>query len=229
MQLQPNDIKTDTMLLVNKPLGWTSFDVVKKLRNVLKVRKIGHAGTLDPLATGLLIICTGNHTKTISQYQALGKVYTGRLVLGKTTPSIDLETDFDSERPYHHLKEADIIQATRTFIGTIDQVPPTYSAVKIDGVRAYKSVRKGATPILQPRTVTISEFSITSVDLPDVTFKVVCSKGTYIRSLVRDLGEKLGTGAYLAQLCRTQIGPYRLQDAYDIATLTQMVNTNLSS
>ncbi len=217
---------TGSVLLVNKPLGWTSFDVVKKLRNVLKVKKIGHAGTLDPLATGLLIVCTGQQTKTISQYQEMKKVYTGQLVIGKTTPSVDLETAFDSDTSYSHITTSNILQLAQTFIGDILQVPPVYSAVKINGTRAYQKARKGDQPTLQPRQVTIEAFTITSMNLPVVNFEVTCSKGTYIRSLVRDMGEKLGVGAYLSQLCRTQIGPYTLQDALDITTLT---NSNVVS
>lgn len=211
-----------TMLLVNKPLGWTSFDVVKKLRSTFKIDKIGHAGTLDPLATGLLIVCTGKQTKTIAEYQNLDKVYTGQLVLGKTTPSIDLETPFDSNRPYEHITETDIKLQTTKFLGLITQVPPAYSAVKIQGVRAYKKVRKGQEPTLQPRQVFIKDFTITSINLPEVSFIVSCSKGTYIRSLVRDFGEGLGTGAYLSQLCRTHIGPHSIENAYEIETLVKL-------
>eukprot|EP01132_Coremiostelium_polycephalum_P000316 gene316-405_t len=203
------------MILINKPLGWTSFDVVKKLKRVLKVNKMGHAGTLDPLATGLLIICTGKKTKTISHYQELHKVYTGELVLGKATPSIDLETPFETHAPYDHVTEEAIYQATQAFLGCISQLPPVYSAIKTGGVRAYTQARKGKEVVLQPREVTIHCFSITAIDLPSISFEVACSKGTYIRSLVRDFGEQLGTVAYLSKLCRTYIGPYGIHDAYE--------------
>ena len=205
-----------TMFLINKPFRWTSFDVVKKLRNILKVPKIGHAGTLDPLATGLLIICTGKQTKSISQYQILDKIYTGQFILGKTTPSIDLETDFDSNRSYNHITNLHITQLTEKFIGSVSQIPPAYSAIKKEGVRAYHKIRKGQQPMLEAREVVINKFVITSIDMPEVNFEIICSKGTYIRSIVRDFGEALGTGAYLSQLCRTHIGPYSLEKAYEI-------------
>jgi tRNA pseudouridine55 synthase len=221
MPLSPHTSE-GSMLLVNKPLDWTSFDVVKKLRNALKITKIGHAGTLDPLATGLLIICTGKQTKSISQYQNLDKVYVGQMVLGKTTPSFDLETEFDSERPYDHIRETDIMQLTNKFLGPILQIPPAYSAVKTKGVRAYEQARKGQQPTLEPRQVFIKNFTITAINLPQVYFEVTCSKGTYIRSLVRDFGEALDTGAYLAQLCRTHIGSYSLKEAYEIETLIKL-------
>lgn len=215
-----NNTSHGAVVLVNKPLGWTSFDVVKKLRHAWKVKKIGHAGTLDPLATGLLIICTGQQTKTISQYQEMRKVYAGQLVIGKTTPSIDLETAFDRKTSYSHITPSHILEVTQTFVGNILQVPPVYSAVKIKGTRAYQQARKGVQPTLHPRQVTIEAFNVSSIELPMVNFEVTCSKGTYIRSLVRDIGEKLGVGAYLSQLCRTGIGPYTLEDAYAIAALT---------
>jgi tRNA pseudouridine55 synthase len=205
-----------SILLVNKPLGWTSFDVVKKLRNILKVDKIGHAGTLDPLATGLLIICTGKQTKSIHQYQEMKKVYTGQLIIGKTTPSVDLETPFDSETLYDHITPAAIVQLAQTFVGEILQTPPVYSAIKIKGARAYEAARKGRQLALHPRPVLIEAFNIISMDLPIVNFEVTCSKGTYIRSLVRDMGKGLGVGAYMSQLCRTQIGTYALKDAKEI-------------
>jgi tRNA pseudouridine55 synthase len=217
MQLDQLNAENGHMLLVNKPLTWTSFDVVKKARNFLKVSKIGHAGTLDPLATGLLILCTNKLTKNISFYQELTKVYRGEFVLGKTTPSIDLETDFASESPYEHITNQDLLNTTQHFIGNSYQIPPAYSALKIQGVRAYKRARQGQQQTLLARQIFISDFILTAIDLPRVQFEVTCSKGTYIRSLVRDFGEKLGTGAYLASLCRTQIGPYTLADAYEIS------------
>ncbi|MEM7382913.1 MAG: tRNA pseudouridine(55) synthase TruB [Bacteroidota bacterium] len=205
------------VLPIAKPLGWTSFDVVRKVRAALKVSKAGHAGTLDPLATGLLIVCIGKQTKAIGQYQDLEKVYQGELVLGRTTPSIDLETDFDREAAYDHVTAAALHQLAPSFVGYIQQIPPAYSAIKTSGVRAYKRARQGRPVVLQPRQVWIKDFTITSVHIPRVSFEVTCGSGTYIRSLVRDFGEQLGAGAYLASLCRTRIGPYTLQDAYRMA------------
>ncbi|MEI9920017.1 MAG: tRNA pseudouridine(55) synthase TruB [Bacteroidota bacterium] len=206
----------DRVLLVNKPLEWTSFDVVRKLRNKLKIKKIGHAGTLDPLATGLLILCTGKMTKRIDEYQAQEKEYTGRFVLGSTTPSYDLETEVSEGKDISHITEEKILAATKKFIGTIDQVPPMHSAIKVDGKRAYELARKGGTAELKSRQITISAFDITAIELPSVSFRVVCSKGTYIRSLAHDFGETLGVGAYLAELCRTRIGEFHLEDALQI-------------
>ena len=213
------------VLFIDKPLTWTSFDVVKKLKYHLKIKKIGHAGTLDPLATGLLILCTGKMTKQIAQYQALEKEYTGTLVLGKTTPSVDLETAFDSEQSIDYLTENDLEAARLPFIGEIEQVPPAHSAVQVNGQRAYKLARQGKAVDIKSRTVTISTLEFTRIDLPEIDFRVVCTKGTYIRSLVRDLGEKLGVGAYLKNLCRTRIGEHTLAEAHSLdefLSLTQV-------
>lgn len=207
---------SDRVLLVNKPLDWTSFDVVRKLRYKLKIRKIGHAGTLDPLATGLLIVCTGKMTKRIDEYQAQEKEYTGRFVIGQTTPSHDLETEPSAAVDISSVSSDQVTGTTKRFIGVIDQVPPMHSAIKIDGKRAYELARKGKDAELKSRQVTISDFEITAIELPSVSFRVVCSKGTYIRSLARDFGEALGVGAYLAELCRTRIGAFRLEDAKQI-------------
>lgn len=206
----------DRVLLVNKPLRWTSFDVVRKIRYKLKISKVGHAGTLDPLATGLLILCTGKFTKRIEEFQAQEKEYTGRFVIGQTTPSNDLETEASAPVDISAITGEQIHDAAKKFVGEIDQVPPMHSAIKIDGKRAYKLARKGKEAELKPRQVTISAFEITAVNLPSVSFRVVCSKGTYIRSLARDLGDALGVGAYLAELCRTRIGEFRLEDAVQI-------------
>lgn len=203
----------DRLLLINKPLRWTSFDVVNKLRNILNIKKIGHAGTLDPLATGLLIICTGKMTRRIEEFMGLEKEYTGTLVLGQTTPSHDLETTVSESKDISHLTTEAIQYAALQLTGTILQIPPSHSAIRIGGKRAYTLARKGKEPDLPPREVVVKEFVITKVSLPDVHFRVICSKGTYIRSLVRDLGETLGVGAYLSQLCRTRIGDYHLADA----------------
>lgn len=212
--------------MIDKPYGWTSFDVVKKLRGALGIKKIGHAGTLDPLATGLLILCTGKMTKKINHYQELEKEYTGTMILGKTTPSIDLETDFDSHQDTSQVTLQAVKIAAENFVGTIQQVPPTYSAVKVDGQRVYNRARKGQSVQLEPRTVAIREFVVTDCELPQVKFRVVCSKGTYIRSLVRDFGELLGTGAYLASLVRTRIGPHCLTEAYQLEDLLQQISTD---
>ncbi len=206
----------DRVILIDKPLEWTSFDVVNKLRKKLKIKKIGHAGTLDPLATGLLILCTGKMTKRIDEYQAQEKEYTGQLVIGQTTPSHDLETIVSEAKDIAHITNELITVAARKFTGTINQIPPIHSAVKIDGKRAYKLARKGKEPELKPRSVLVSEFEITSIELPIIRFRIVCSKGTYIRSIVRDFGEELGVGAYLSKLCRTRIGQFQLKDALTI-------------
>lgn len=203
-------------LLINKPLEWTSFDVVNKLRYSLKIKKIGHAGTLDPLATGLLIICTGPMTKKINEYQGMEKEYTGTFTLGHTTPSFDLETLPENPRDTSHITSDLLLAVASGFLGTIQQIPPIHSSVLVKGKRAYSLARKGQEPELQAREVEIKKFDIIDISMPVVSFKVVCSKGTYIRSLARDFGEKLNTGAYLSSLCRTRIGPYLLEDAMTI-------------
>ena len=206
----------DRVILVDKPYGWTSFDVVKKIRNTLKIKKVGHAGTLDPLATGLLIVCTGKKTKEINHFQELEKEYEGEMILGRTTPSIDLETDFDSEKDISHLSEQNILKPVSKFTGHLKQVPPLYSAVKIKGKRGYNIARKGKTAKIEPKDVVIHNFEIENISLPNVGFNVVCSKGTYIRSLVRDFGNELGVGACLSGLRRTRIGDYKVSDALTI-------------
>lgn len=204
------------ILLIDKPYEWTSFDVVNKLRYKLKIKKIGHAGTLDPLATGLLIICTGKMTKRIEEFMGLEKEYTGKFVIGQSTPSHDLETEVSATVDISGITEAMIRDTARTFTGTISQLPPLHSAIKIGGKRAYQFARKGKEVVLQPRQVEISTFEITAIQLPEVSFRIVCSKGTYIRSIARDFGEALGVGAYLSHLCRTRIGPYLLSNAITI-------------
>ena len=196
------------LLLVNKPYKWTSFDVVGKIRNAFKPLKlkVGHAGTLDPLATGLLIICTGKMTKQIDSFQAEEKEYTGTMVLGATTPTYDLESEPEQQFATDHLTEAQIKEACQQFTGDIQQYPPAHSAVKIDGERLYEKARRGEEVALRLRNVTISEFEITRIELPEVDFRVVCSKGTYIRSLVNDFGKALDNGAYLSRLRRTRSG-----------------------
>lgn len=216
--MDPNQPPQDAgqLLLINKPFTWTSFDVVNKLRYRLKIKKIGHAGTLDPLATGLLIICTGKMTKRIEEFMGLEKEYTGTFVIGQTTPSFDLETAVTEPVDISSITQAAIQKTVKSLTGKISQLPPAHSAIKVGGKRAYKFARQGKEVELKPREVEVFEFEITSVQLPAVNFRVVCSKGTYIRSLARDLGESLGVGAYLSQLCRTRIGNFKLEDAVSI-------------
>ena len=207
------------VLLLDKPLHWTSFQLVNKVRWEIKQKfklkkiKVGHAGTLDPLATGLLIICTGKQTKQIDQYQALEKEYTGTFELGSTTPSFDLETDINQTFDTSHLNSEMIKNATRQFIGEVSQLPPVFSAVKKDGKRLYEFARAGETVELKPRQVSISEFEITNIDALTVHFRVVCSKGTYIRSLADDFGKALNCGAHLSSLRRTRIGNFKIENA----------------
>jgi len=209
------------VILVDKPLQWTSFDVVKKLRYHLKVKKIGHAGTLDPLATGLLILCSGKMTKQIEKFQAQEKEYTGTIVIGQTTPSYDLETKPSDPVDISFLTDADLKSTCKDFIGEIEQTPPIFSAVKVNGKRAYKSAREGEAIKLKSRVVKISDFDIIEINNQQIKFRVVCSKGTYIRSLANDFGEKLGVGAYLGELRRTRIGDYKVENAKTIEELTR--------
>ena len=210
------------ILLFNKPLGWTSFDLVKKVKNLLrrnfdiKKIKVGHAGTLDPLATGLLIVCTGRATKKIQQIQDLGKEYIASITLGKTTPSFDLETDFDKEFPTSHISKELIEKIIPRFIGEIDQIPPIFSAKNIKGKRAYEYARKGQGVELKPSRIRIDAIELLDYSFPDVSLKIRCSKGTYIRSLARDIGDALNSGAYLSELIRTQIGEYHIDSAMDL-------------
>ena len=200
-------------LLIDKPLHWTSFDVVRKIRGMVKTKKVGHAGTLDPLATGLLIVCTGKYTKRINEYMAQEKEYTGTVTLGATTPTFDLESDPENFRDYAGVTPAALAQEVRKFTGRILQVPPIHSAIKKDGKRVYELARKGQEVKLDPRPVVIHELEVTDLSLPVIGFRVVCSTGTYIRSLANDLGEALGCGGYLSSLCRTRIGEFRLDQA----------------
>jgi len=207
------------VLLIDKDLKWTSFDVVRKTRGILKTKKVGHAGTLDPLATGLLIICAGKKTKKINEYQDLEKEYTGTFTLGAVTPSFDMETEVSERFETSHIDEELIKKASGKFTGTIEQVPPIYSAIQVDGVRLYKHARAGRKVNIEPRKVTVHEFEITDIDIPTVSFRVVCSKGTYIRSLASDFGKALDSGAYLSSLRRTRIGPYKVSEALTIDQL----------
>lgn len=216
------DFKEGQVILIDKPLGWTSFQVVNKVRWLikkffgLKKIKVGHAGTLDPLATGLLIICTGKFTKKIDIYQAQEKEYTGTFTLGATTPSYDLETEIDQNFDISHITSQEIREAAKQFIGEIQQQPPVFSALKKDGKRLYEFARSGEEVDIPFRTITISEFEITGVELPHVNFKVVCSKGTYIRSLAFDFGKALHNGAHLSALRRTKIGAFSVENAMGI-------------
>ena len=208
-----NTFEQGKVLLINKPLNWTSFDVVRKVRNLVKIKKVGHAGTLDPLATGLLIICTGKFTKRINEFMAREKEYTGSFTLGATTPTYDLESEPANFKSFDHLTEDEIKKATSQFTGEIMQVPPAHSAIKQQGKRVYELARQGKEVVLEPRKLLISEFEITDIALPVVSFRVVCSTGTYIRSLAHDFGQALGCGAYLSSLCRTRIGEFKNEDA----------------
>lgn len=209
------------LLLINKPYKWTSFDVVGKIRNSLKPLKlkVGHAGTLDPLATGLLILCTGKLTKQIDTFQSEDKEYTGTMVLGATTPSFDMETEVDAEFPLDALTEEAIYAAAIPFTGDIQQYPPAHSAVKINGERLYVKARRGEEQELRLRNVTVHVFEITRIALPEVDFRIACSKGTYIRSLVSDFGKLLNNGAYLSKLTRTRSGSFLLEDAIEVADM----------
>jgi tRNA pseudouridine55 synthase len=204
------------LLLIDKPLHWTSFDIIRKFRGLLGIRKIGHAGTLDPLATGLLIVCTGKFTKKINEYMAQEKEYTGHFTLGAVTPTYDLESGPQQVKDYSFVTDEMLQNAAKKFIGEIEQLPPIYSAIKKDGVRLYESARKGEEIELNPRKVTINDFSITKVELPVVEFKVVCTTGTYIRSLANDFGQELGCGAYLSSLRRTRIGAFVVSESLTI-------------
>lgn len=216
------DIEKGGVILVNKPYQWTSFQAVNKikvrLKHYFKTKKvkIGHAGTLDPLATGLLIVCVGKFTKKIEEYQAQEKEYTGTFYLGATTPCFDKEKEIDNYYPTDHITQEDIYKAAEAFLGEQEQVPPMFSALKVNGVRAYEFARDNKEIELKSRKITIKEFEITRIDLPEVDFRIVCSKGTYIRSIARDFGFYLNSGAYLTALCRTRIGEYKLCDAQEI-------------
>ena len=217
------------VLLLDKPIGWTSFNMVQKVRHLTKVTKVGHAGTLDPLATGLLIICTGKFTKQINTYMGMTKEYTGTLVIGATTPTYDLESEPENFQSIDHITEAQIKAATKQFIGAILQMPPQHSAIKKDGKRLYESARQGIEVKVDPRPITIESFEITRIDLPTVDFKVVCSTGTYIRSLVKDFGDALGVGAYMSALTRTRIGDFKVEDAMQWENLQKDIEQLLAN
>jgi tRNA pseudouridine55 synthase len=219
------------IFLIDKPLGWTSFDLVKKAKNLIRTKynlkkiKVGHAGTLDPLATGLLIVCTGKLTKQISEIQGQTKIYTGEITLGGTTPSYDLETEIDTRYEISHITKRLIQDTALLFIGEIDQRPPIFSALKRGGERLYKKARRGESVEIEARKVSVYSFIITAIEMPKISFEITCSKGTYIRSIAHDFGAALGSGAYLSQLCRTAIGNYKLQDALNIISFEKQLNS----
>lgn len=213
MDFTKESFEQGQVLLIDKPFRWTSFDVIGRTRKLINVRKVGHAGTLDPLATGLLIVCTGKFTKRINEFMAQEKEYTGTFTLGATTPTYDLESEPENFQPVDAITPEQIKAATIPFTGAIQQIPPAHSAIKVDGKRVYELARQGKEVKLEPRNVTIKEFEITAIEMPVVHFRVVCSTGTYIRSLAFDFGHALGCGAYLSKLCRTRIGDFLLQDA----------------
>lgn len=226
------DYKNGQVLLVDKPLTWTSFQVVNKLRweirqrfNIKKI-KVGHAGTLDPLATGLLIICTGKQTKQIDGYQGQIKEYTGTFTLGATTPSYDLESAIDKTYPTAHITEELLHETTKQFTGEIQQKPPIFSAIKKDGKRLYELARKGETTEIKARTVTVSTFEITEINLPEVAFRIICSKGTYIRSIAFDYGKVLNSGAHLSSLRRTKIGDFSTNNALSVEEFIEKLKEN---
>lgn len=227
--MELEDFKNGQILLIDKPLNWTSFQVVNKVRWLIKKSfkikkiKVGHAGTLDPLASGLLIICTGKFTKRIPELQGQVKEYTGTFSLGGTTPSYDLETEIDENFPVDHISEEDLQKAAADFQGEIEQIPPVFSALKKDGKRLYEYARKGEEIEVQSRTIEIERFEIETANFPDVDFRVVCSKGTYIRSLAHDFGKALGSGAHLSALRRTAIGEYRVEDALTIESFQKLL------
>jgi tRNA pseudouridine55 synthase len=224
------DFLVGQILLINKPLGWTSFDVVRKIKNLIQTKysikkiKVGHAGTLDPLATGLLIVCTGKFTKIISEIQGQEKTYTGTITLGGTTPSYDLETEVDNNYETAHITEELIKESTTQFIGEINQKPPIFSALKKGGERLYEKARRGETIEIESRKVTVREFTITSREKLDVSFEIKCSKGTYIRSIAYDFGAALNSGGHLSKLCRTSIGKYQLSEAIDVESFKKLLN-----
>ena len=219
-----NIFEQGQVLLIDKPLEWTSFDVVRKIRNLIRIKKVGHTGTLDPLATGLLIVCTGKFTKKINEYMAQEKEYIGTFTLGATTPTYDLESEPENFKNISSLTKENITNAAKHFLGDILQVPPAHSAIKIGGKRVYELARQGKEVKMEPRKIIIKSFDITNIELPVVSFKVVCSTGTYIRSLAHDFGAVVGCGAYLSSLCRTRIGDHTLENAKSMQQWEEEIN-----
>jgi len=216
-----NSFAEGKVLLIDKPLEWTSYDVIRKLRKIINIKKIGHAGTLDPLATGLLIVCTGKFTKKINEYMAQEKEYTGTITLGAVTPTYDRESEPENIQPLEGITDELIKETTKIFTGEILQTPPIHSAIKQNGKPVYLLARKGVDVVLEPRKITIKEFEITNIDLPIISFKVICSTGTYIRSLANDFGAAIGCGGYLSKLRRTRIGNFKVEDAITMEEFKQ--------
>ena len=227
LSIQLNKFEEGQVLLIDKPLHWTSFDIVRKIRSLIKIKKVGHAGTLDPLATGLLIVCTGKFTKKINEYMGMEKEYTGTFTIGAVTPTYDLESEPVEIRDISNLTEQTIKNAVFPFIGAIQQTPPIHSAIKKDGKPVYLMARKGVEVVLEARTITIKDFVIEKIELPKVYFKVVCTTGTYIRSLANDYGKHLGCGAYLSSLRRTRIGDFLVSDALQIDAFSEKIKNDV--
>jgi tRNA pseudouridine55 synthase len=221
--LTQEELLEGQVLLVNKPIDWTSFDAVRKIRNTAKIKKVGHAGTLDPLATGVLIVCTGKFTKKINEYMGMEKEYTGTITLGATTPTFDLESEPENPKEINFLTEELIRETTKKFTGEILQVPPIFSAIKVDGKVSYHRARKGEDFVLKARPVTIKLFEITKVELPVLNFKIICTTGTYIRSIANDFGAALGCGGYLSGLCRTRIGSFHLEACAGMEAIIEQI------
>ena len=221
-----NTFEEGRVLLIDKPLHWTSFDAVRKIRNTIRIKKVGHAGTLDPLATGLLIVCTGKFTKKINEYMSQEKEYTGTITLGAVTPTYDLESEPVKHKSVDAITDEMIQRTTQQFTGEILQTPPIHSAIKQKGKRVYLLARQGKEVIMEPRKITIHKFEITSIEMPVITFKVVCTTGTYIRSLANDFGEALGCGGYLSKLRRTRIGNFKVEDAMSVEAFVASVNAD---
>lgn len=217
------DFTAGEVFLIDKPRRWSSFKVIHEVRKYCGTRKVGHAGTLDPMATGLLIICTGKKTKSITEFQDLGKTYTGVITLGKKTPSMDAETEVTEEKDYSHVTPEMIEEVRKTFMGETEQIPPMYSAVNYGGKKLYKFARAGREVKREPRKIVVTEFEITEISLPEIRFRIGCSKGTYIRVIADDFGSKLGCGAYLTELRRTKIGDYDVEDAFSPAGFIDMM------
>lgn len=218
------DFQTGEVILVDKPFKWTSFNVVDKIRKSLRVKKVGHSGTLDPLATGLLIICTGKKTKEIYNYQNLNKTYSGTITLGIKTDSMDLDTQIIERKDVAEFSEEEILEIKDRFVGEIEQVPPMYSALKKNGKRLYKLARKGKTVEREKRKIAVNKFEIRKIDLPNIEFEIECSKGTYIRVIANDFGDALGCGAVLSSLRRTRIGDFSVDSAFELDNFLELVN-----
>ncbi|CAN5222492.1 tRNA pseudouridine(55) synthase TruB [soil metagenome] len=223
-----NTFEEGKVIIIDKPLHWTSFDVVRKIRNTIRIKKVGHTGTLDPLATGILIVCTGKFTRKINEYMAQEKEYTGTITLGAATPTFDLESEPQNFKDTSYITKELIKAAAKTFIGNIQQMPPIHSAIKQQGKPVYLMARKGVEVKMEPRNITIKEFEITQIEMPVITFRVVCSTGTYIRSLANDIGDKLGCGGYLSKLCRSRIGEFTIDDAMAIEQFIERVTRDNS-